>query len=78
MLTTDFADRIVGFAMQFLQRSLGFFLGAIFQLRELGAAFAVELVLDDVFGRLGHGLAFLERGDAQLSFELERRMILIL
>jgi hypothetical protein len=30
-------------------------------LRELEAAFAVELVLYDVFGRLGHGLAFLER-----------------
>ena len=57
---TDFADHIVGFAMQFLQRGPGFFLGAVFQLREFEAAFAVELVLDDVFGRLGHGFTFLE------------------
>ena len=37
------------------QSILGLFYAVAFQLCELEAAFAIEFVLDDVFGRLGHG-----------------------
>jgi hypothetical protein len=54
----------------------------VFKLGEFEAAFAVEFVFDDVLGRLGHGHSCLfscgsSQSPAQLSFELERRMILI-
>jgi hypothetical protein len=64
----DLADHIVGLVMQRLQRCPGFFFSAGFQLRELEAAFVVELVLDDVFGRLGHGFAYLECGRCSVQF----------
>lgn len=51
----DVADNVVALAVQGIQRGLGFFCGAIFQLGEFKAAFAVELVFDYVLGRLGHG-----------------------
>lgn len=69
--------------MQSIQCRLRFFLGTVFQLGEFEAAFAVELVFDDVFGCLGHGhtclfgALFKSGGGTQLSFELERRIILI-
>ena len=75
----DFADDVVGLAMNDVQRSLGFFFGALFKLGEFEAALAVEFVFDDVLGRLSHGHTCLSVGGrvTQLSFELERRMILI-
>ena len=50
----DVADDVF-LAMQGVQRGFGFFCRAVFQLGEFEAAFAIEFVLDDVFGRLGHG-----------------------
>lgn len=52
---SDIADHVVALAVNGVESSLGFIFGAIFQLRELEAALTVEFVLDDVFGRLGHG-----------------------
>ena len=76
---TDLADDVFALAMQGVQRGFGFFFSAVFQLGEFEAAFAIEFVLDDVFGRLGHGHTCLSGcwNFTQLSFELERRMILI-
>jgi len=51
----DLADDVFALAMQLVQRSLGFFCGAVFKLGEFEATLAVEFVFDDVFGRLGHG-----------------------
>jgi hypothetical protein len=76
---TDVADDVFALAVNGVQRSLGFFFGAVFQLGEFEAALTVEFVLDDIFGRLGHGHTCLSASWSviQLSFVLERRMILI-
>ena len=65
--------------MKGVKRRLGFFGGAVFKLGKLEAAFTVEFVFDDVLGRLGYGLTCLVScaDVTQLSFVLERRMILI-
>jgi len=75
----DIADDVIALAMNGLQRGLGLLRCAVFQLGKFEAALAVELVFDDVFGRLGHGHTCLSAdwGVTQLNFELERRMILI-
>ena len=52
---TDVADHVVALPMKGIQRGFGFLCSAIFQLGKFEAAFAIEFVLDDVFGRLGHG-----------------------
>jgi hypothetical protein len=51
----DVADDVFALAMKPVQRGFGFFYRAVFQLGKFEAAFAIEFVLDDVFGRLGHG-----------------------
>ena len=75
----DFTDDVVALAMNGVKRGLGFFCGAVFKLGKLKAAFTVEFVFDDIFGRLGHGhTCLVSCADVtQLSFVLERRMILI-
>jgi hypothetical protein len=75
----DIADDVVALAMNGVQRGLGLFRGPVFELGKFEATLAVELVFDDVFGRLGHGHTCLcaDWGVTQLNFELERRMILI-
>ena len=50
----NFADHISR-VVDLGQSILGFFDAVAFQLSELEAALTVEFVLDDVFGRLGHG-----------------------
>lgn len=75
----DLADDVFALAVNGFQRGFGFFCRAAFKLGELEATFAVKLVFDDVFGRLGHGHTCLcaDWGVTQLNFELVRRMILI-
>lgn len=62
----DVADGIL-LVMKPGQFGLGFFFGAVYQLGELEAAFAVEFVLDDVLGRLSHGHAYLLEWAGRLS-----------
>jgi hypothetical protein len=61
------------------ERGLGLCFGAILKLGEFEATLAVEFVFDDVLGRLSHGRTCLSQCGLgpQLSFELDRRMILI-
>ncbi|CAI8771613.1 hypothetical protein EMIT0P253_10173 [Pseudomonas sp. IT-P253] len=76
---TNVADHVYALAMNGVQRGLGLCFGALFKLGKFKAALTVELVLDDVFGCLSHGhtCLFSWWGVTQLSFELERRIILI-
>ncbi len=73
------ADDVVALAMNDVQRGLGFFFGAVFKLGKFEAPLTIEFVFDDVLGRLGHGHTCLSwcLGVNQLSFVLERRMILM-
>ncbi len=75
----DVANDIVARTMKSIQRSLGFFFGAVFKLGKFEAALTVEFVFDDVLGRLGHGHTCFSwcLDVTQLSFVLERRMILM-
>ena len=75
----DLADDVLTLAVNDVQRGFGFFYGAIFKLGKFEAALAIEFVFDDVFGRLGHGHTCLSAygNVTQLSFVLERRMILM-
>lgn len=75
----DFADDVFVRTMNGVQRGLGFFFGAFFKLGKFEATFTIEFVFDDVLGRLGHGHTCLSSclGVTQLSFVLERRMILM-
>lgn len=74
-----FADDVVALAMNDVQRGFGFFFGAVFKLGKFEATLTIEFVFDDVLGRLGHGHTCLCwcLGVTQLSFVLERRMILM-
>lgn len=74
-----FADDVFARTMKSIQRGLGFFFGAVFKLGKFEATLTVEFVFDDVLGRLGHGRTCLSSclGVTQLSFVLERRMILM-
>jgi hypothetical protein len=75
----DVADHVIALAMNGVQRGLGFFCGAFFKLGKFEATLTIEFVFDDVLGRLGHGHTCLSSclGVTQLSFVLERRMILM-
>ena len=75
----DLADDIFSLAMNNVQCSFGFFFGAVFKLGKFEAALTVEFVFDDVLGRLGHGHTCFSwcLDVTQLSFVLERRMILM-
>ena len=74
-----FADDVFARTMKRIQRGLGFFFGAVFKLGKFEATLTIEFVFDDVLGRLGHGHTCLSwcLGVTQLSFVLERRMILM-
>lgn len=72
----DLSDFIMGI-VNFCQGLLGLFDAGRLQLREFETAFAVEFVLDDVFGGLSHGISCRLRGD-QLSLEWVRRTMRIL
>jgi hypothetical protein len=63
----DIGDDIVALVVHGIKHGFGFFGGAVFQLCELETAFTVELVFDDVFGRLGHGHAHLSALAVRLS-----------
>lgn len=71
----DVGDFVAGI-VNFRKGLLGFFDAAALQLRKFKAAFAVELVLDDVF-RSGHSVIPVECPD-QLSLVLVRRTMRIL
>ena len=74
----DVADD-VALPMNGIQRCLGLFRGAFFKLGKFESTLAIEFVFDDLLGRLGHGHTCLSwcLGVTQLSFVLERRMILM-
>jgi hypothetical protein len=75
----DVADDVFARTVKSIQCGLGFFFGAFFKLGKFEATLTIEFVLDDVLGRLSHGHTCLSwcLGVTQLSFVLERRMILM-